>query len=146
MSFCALAAIAWKCNVPIDKVEQDLIGLIPKYNKGATRQIKEKEVQHALRMYNEKAMLTPRERLEDWIGWEYRPIKRNGRKRAEHIRIMNFVRDEINGNTNWRNKEGRPTKKVQIATYRADHPDATKAQCHRDTGMSRDTIRRWWDA
>ena len=146
MSFCALAAIAWKCNVPIDKVEQDLIGLIPKYNKGATRQIKEKEVQHALRMYNEKAMLTPRERLEDWIGWEYRPIKRNGRKRAEHIRIMNFVRDEINGNTNWRNKEGRPTKQGQIAAYRADHPDATKAQCHRDTGMSRDTIRRWWDA
>ena len=73
MSFCALTVIAWKCNVPISKVEQDLKGLIPKYNKGAKRQITEKEIEHALRMYNEKAMLTQRERLQDWIGWEYKP-------------------------------------------------------------------------
>ena len=146
MSFCALAAIAWKCNVPIDKVEQDLIGLIPKYNKGATRQIKEKEVQHALRMYNEKAMLTPRERLEDWIGWEYRPIKRNGRKQKVHLERARAVQLIDYPGYEWRNSNGRPTKKGQIATYRADHPDATKAQCHRDTGIDPKTIRRWWDA
>lgn len=76
---------------------KDLKGLLPEYNKGAKRIIKEKEIYSAMKMYNPKAMLTQRARLEDWQGWEYKPIKRNGRKRAEHIRLMNFIRDEISG-------------------------------------------------
>ena len=145
MSMCALTVIAWKCNVPIAEVERDLLGLLPKYNEGAVRQIKEQEVQHALLMYNERAMLTQRERLQDWIGWKYEPIKRNGRKRAEHIKLMNFVRDEINGNKEWRNKEGSPSKAGQVRAWREAHPAGRKADCERETGLSRHTVLKWWD-
>lgn len=150
MSMCALAVIAWKCNVPVDKVEQDLLSLIPKYNEGATRQIKEKEIKHALRMYNEKAIITPRQRLEDWIGWEYHPIKRNGRKQAVHLRgarAIQQINDEVNGTT-WRNTEGRPkgssTQHKQITAYQAEHPDATPKDCIAETGLSKNTVYRWW--
>ena len=34
----------------------------------------------------------------------------------------------------------------QRVAFLDDHPDATKAQCHRDTGIDPKTIRRWWDA
>ena len=98
-----------------------------------------------MKMYNEKAMLTQRETLENWQGWEYKPIKRNGRKQAEHIKLMNFVRDEINKNVNWRDGNGRKTKKRLVNEWRQLHPDGKKAQCHRDTGISRPTIDRWWD-
>ena len=145
MSFCALTVIAWKCNVPIDEVERDLIGLIPKYNEGATRQIKEKEVKHALRMYNEKAMLTQRERLQDWIGWEYKPMKRNGRKRAVHLTLARGNK-AILKELGEMKPEGRPTKRDIIAAYKAENPEATPTEAARALGVSRTTIYRWWNA
>lgn len=141
MSMCALSAIAYKCGVDQAQLESDLLGLLPQYNKGATRIVKEKEVYSAMKMYNNKAVLTPRESLERWQGWEYKPIKRNGRKRKDHIRLMNFVRDELNGNTNW---HGRKPKKEEVEQWQQNHPDGTKAQCHRDTGMSHHTIDKYW--
>lgn len=144
-SLCALSVIAWKCGIPLEQLEQDLLSLIPPYNKGAQRQIKEKEVYSALKMYNDKAMQTRRESLEHWQGWEYKPIKRNGRKRAEHIRLMNFVRDEINGNKDWRNKTGAPSAQAKVQQYRVEHPDARKVDCQRALGLDPKTVRKWWD-
>ena len=144
-SMCALSVIAWKCNVPQEELERDLISLLPDYNRGATRQIKEKEIYSAMKMYNPKAMLTQRESLENWQGWEYKPIKRNGRKRAEHIKLMNFVRDEINGNKEWRNKEGRPTKEHIVRAYLETHPNATKTEVVTNTGLTYDTVRKYWE-
>ena len=146
MSMCALSVIAWKCNVPIERLEKDLKGLLPEYNKGAKRIIKEKEIYSAMKMYNPKAMLTQRARLEDWQGWEYKPIKRNGRKRAEHIRLMNFIRDEISGKRDtWREGNGRKTKEETVYIWRADNPNGTKADCIRETGLSKPTVYKWWD-
>lgn len=162
MSMCALTVIAWKCNVPVDKVEQDLLSLIPTYNEGATRQIKEKEIQHALRMYNEKAIMTPRQRLEEWIGWEYQPkTKRHSgkqvfhRKKSEDARKKGLnntnlevrgwaVRDAMYPNGEWRNTDGRPTMQHKIAAYQAAHPDATPKDCIAETGLSKNTVYRWW--
>lgn len=84
---CALSVIAWKCNVPLEELEKDLFSLLPDYNKGAVKQIKEKEIYSAIKMYNSKAMLMQRARLEDWQEWEYKPIKRNGRKQALHLKM-----------------------------------------------------------
>lgn len=144
-SMCALSVIAWKCNVSQDELEKDLLALLPDYNKGATRQIKEKEIYSAMKMYNAKAMLTQRESLENWQGWEYKPIKRNGRKRAEHIKLMNFVRDEINGNKYWRNSEGSPNKANIVRLWRKNNPEGKKIDCERETGLSRHTVLKWWN-
>ena len=164
MSFCALTVIAWKCNVPIDELERDLYSLIPIYNEGAKRQMKESEVKHALKMYNEKAMLTQRERLEDWIGWEYKPIQRNGRTRKEHLQAE-YWRDNETGrrkvNVCRQNRElalldmrengeieGRPkgsgTAKNIVIAWKIRHPNGRKADCVRDTGLSKPTVYKWW--
>lgn len=145
-SMCALSVIAWKCNVPQAELEKDLLSLLPGYNKGATRKIKEKEIYSAMKMYNPKAMLTQRESLENWQGWEYKPIKRNGRKQADHIKLMNFVRDEINGNKNWRDGNGRPNKGRVVYDWRQQHPDGRKVDCIRDTKLSKPTVYRWWNS
>ena len=43
---------------------------------------------------------------------------------------------------------GRPknsSKQREIITdYQKDHPDATPKQCMADTGISRNTVYRWW--
>lgn len=145
MSMCALSAIAWKCNVPADEVERDLLGLIPRYNQNAVRQMKPEEVKSALKMYNDKAMLTQRERLQDWIGWEYRPQRRNGRKRSIHLALARGNKAVLKELGEMK-PEGRPTKKDQVAAYRKKHPEATPTAVARALGVSRTTVYRWWDA
>ena len=163
MSMCALTVIAWKCNVPIAEVERDLLGLLPKYNDGAVRQIKEQEVQHALLMYNERAMLTQRERLQDWIGWKYQPktnrhygrqvFKRKKSEEARERGLSNTnlevrgwtVRDAMYPNGEWRNKDGRPIAQQTVQSWREAHPAGRKADCIRETGISKPTVLKWWD-
>lgn len=144
-SMCALAVIAWKCNVSSEELETDLISLLPDYNKGATRQIKEKEIYSAMKMYNPKAMLTQRESLENWQGWEYKPIKRNGRKQAEHLERARLVQTLDYPNGTWRNKDGRPTKEYIVREYLELHPNATKTDVVRNTGLTYNTVRKYWN-
>lgn len=143
-SMCALSVIAWKCGVPLPELERDLLGLLPGYNKGATRQIKEKEVYSAMKMYNDKAMLTQRQSLENWQGWDFKPIKRNGRKRADHLRRARAVQAVDFPDGEWRNREGRPSAHQTVQEWQRNHPDGRKADCHRDTGLDPKTIRKWW--
>lgn len=142
-SMCALSVIAWKCNVSQDELEKDLISLLPDYNRGATRIIKQKEIYSAMKMYNEKAMLTQRESLENWQGWEYKPIKRNGRKQALHLERARAVQKIDYPNNEW---AGRKPKCDLVQQWRREHPAGKKIDCERDTGLSRHTILKWWDA
>ena len=164
MSMCALTVIAWKCNVPQEELEKDLLSLLPNYNRGATRQIKEKEIYSAMKMYNAKALLTQRDSLENWQGWKYKPIKRNGRNKMEHLQAE-YWKDERgrpNINTCKQNRElvlkfmrdngeikGRPLgsgiKKDIVLEWRKNNPKGRKADCHRDTGLDPKTIRKWWN-
>lgn len=70
--------------------------------------------------------------------------KRNGRKQAEHIKLMNFVRDEINRNKDWRNKDGRPTAEQRVKEWQKSNPEGKKADCIRQTGLSKKTVYKWW--
>ena len=143
-SMCALSVIAWKCGVPAEELEQDLLALLPDYNRGAQRLVKEKEVYSAMKMYNEKAMLTQRESLENWQGWEYKPIKRNGRKQSEHLRRARAVQGIDYPDGEWRNKQGAPTAEQTVREWQEAHPEGRKTDCARDTGLSRTTVTKWW--
>ena len=145
LSMCALSVIAYKCGVDQDELERGLESLLPVYNKGAMRQIKPKEIQSAMKMYNEKAMATPRESLEHWQGWEYHPIKRNGRKREVHLQRARAVQLIDYPEGEWRNKEGRPDKRAEVSQWRSDHPEGKKADCIRETGLSKPTVYKYWD-
>lgn len=146
-SMCALSVIAWKCDVPQHELEKDLLSLLPDYNKGALRQIKEKEVYSAMKMYNPKAIGTQRESLENWQGWEYKPIKRNGQKQADHLEEARAIRDirMKRQGKDWREGNGRKSQKELVVEWRRNHPTGKKVECIRDTGLSKPTVYRWWD-
>lgn len=140
-SMCALTVIAWKCGVPSEQLEHDLMELLPIYNKGATRQVKEKEVYSAMKMYNEKAIETQRASLENWQGWEYKPIKRNGRKRDIHLKIARSTRDIIH--ENWREGNGRPDKKELVIAFIKSHPEAKVTEIAKALNVSRPTVYKY---
>ena len=141
---CALSVLAWKCNIPGEILEADLLSLIPIYNRNATRQIKKKEIYSAMKMYNPKAMETPKERSEDWLGWNFKVTKRNGRKQEVHLQIARATRDILHPE-GWQNKEGRPTAEQTVREWRRLHPNGKKADCIRETGLSKPTVYKWWD-
>ena len=146
-SLCALSIIAWKCNVPKEELERDLLELLPIYNKGATRQIKEKEVYSALKMWNDKAMLTQKESLEHWQGWDYNPkIKRRVKplKQEAHLRLARnqlAMMKEMGLAS-----QGRPSAEQTVRVYREEHPTAKKSEVIKATGLSKPTVYKYWES
>lgn len=148
LSMCALSVIAYKCNILPEKLERDLESLLPAYNKGAIRQIKPKEIKSAIKMYCPKAIMTPRESLERWQGWKYDPIRRNHQKQRDHLEEARAIRDirQRRKGTKWTDGNGRPSKEDTVRKWRAEHPDGKKAECIRDTGLSKPTVYRHWNS
>jgi hypothetical protein len=111
-------------------------------------------------MYNDKAMDTRKESLQNWQGWDFNPPNRNGRKRKEHLHAEFWTNDKGRPTTNVcrQNRElalqfmreqgeikGRPMAQEKVRQYRAEYPDGTKTHCKEVTGLSYPTIRKWWD-
>ena len=96
-----------------------------------------------MKMYNDKAMLTQRESLENWQGWEYKPPKRNGRKQAVHLRLAR-ANKAILKEIGEMKPEGRPTTEQTVREWQEAHPEGRKSECARDTGLSRPTVTKWW--
>ena len=151
-----LAIYACKCDVPKKKLNEDLnmvfekLSQIPHTNAyGQPDELSKQDVVVAKEAFNKEYYCF---KLADHIatsGIDIERNRRNGRKQADRIKLMNFIRDEIQGKKDWRNKEGRPkgsgTAQEQVLTWRSEHPDGKKIECHRDTQLSRVTIDRWWN-
>lgn len=152
MSMCALSVIAFKCDVSKAELERNLNELIPQYNKNATRLIRPREIRSALKMYNDKAWLTPREILENWQGWEYKPEirRRKGKdrlKRDDHLEEARMIRDlrMKRQGRKWTDGNGAKNKKEIVLRWRKFNPEGKKIDCERETGLSRPTVLKWWN-
>lgn len=98
----------------------------------------------ALEIYQQGYINYPRDAAEYRSGIEFPKNKRNGRKQADHIKLMNFIRDELNNNKEWRNKEGRPKKEDIVKEWQTNHPEGRKADCIKETGLSKPTVYKYW--
>ena len=57
---------------------------------------------------------------------------------------MNFVRDNISyADTDWRNKEGRPSKENLVKEYIAENPDHTPTEIAKNLKISRTTVYKY---
>ena len=101
----------------------------------------EADVMDALEAYDSKWVKYPRDTIEYRCGFELPHNKRNKRKQADHIKLMNYIREDLNGNKYW---HGRKSKKDDVEIWQANNPDGTKMECHKQTGLSRTTIDKYW--
>ena len=154
-SMVALAQVAYKVRLPKDQLEQDLLQLLVHYNQIGSY-MGEKEVKKALRAYNAKADRCRSTSLEVRFGWEFRrsaqerreKLKERGRERtkAEAWKIARMTRDVLFPDGEWRNTTGAPTKEQLIRDWRGAHPEGKPKDCIRDTGISKNTVYKWWNA
>lgn len=147
MSMCALSVLAWKCRIPQKRLEEDLKKLLAPYNKGAIRKMHPQEIGSAMKMYNPKALLTPRARTQDWLGWDFHGSRRNGRRQETHLRLARANKAVLK-EVGEMKPEGRPkgsgTKAQLVQEWRQKHPEGKPKECIAETGISKNTVYKWW--
>ena len=138
-----LATYAQKCGVPRETLEEDAYGLIPFMNTKGD-EFTEDDVLHALEAYTDSYITYPIDTIVWRTGIQIEKNKRNFRKQALHLERARAVQNIDYPCGEWRNKEGRPDKLSVVAEWRSEHPEGTKAECIRETGLSKKTVYRWW--
>ena len=149
-SMMCLAVYGIKCGVPFDDVVRDVqeLGelLDLKSPADGMNNITARDVHDALNGYEHSYCTFPINSIVYLTGIPIEKNKRNGKPQALHLaqaRAMQEVADKFNG-TNWREGNGRKPKQEIVAAWRAEHPDGRKADCIRETGLSKPTVLKWW--
>lgn len=138
-----LATYAKKCAVSRSQLEADAFRLREVLEKRGDHPFTEDDVIHALEAYMDSYITYPIHTIETRTGIRIERNKRNGRKQVTHLKIARFARDIEH--ENWREGNGRKPKDKLVQEWRESHPNGTKIECQRETGISRPTIIKWWE-
>lgn len=139
-----LATYAKKCGVSYDKLFADSVSMLDFLNsKGDEFTLN--DIMRALEAYNDNYITYPIDAIVTKTDIKIEKNKRNYRKQKQHLKIARFARDlnyeDPNG---WINKSGRPTAQDKVAKWQQEHPNGSKADCIKDTGLSKPTVYKWW--
>lgn len=143
-----LSVYAKKCGIDFAELEADAYGFIDFMEELTItddNHFTADDVLSALEMYNDNYITFPIDSITQLTNIPIQKNKRNGRKQKEHIKLMNFIRDEINNNKDWQNKDGRPSKENEVIEWRMNNPKGKKADCIKETGLSKPTVYKYWD-
>lgn len=144
-----LAAYAVKCDVPEDELLTDALALLPaldEMSEDEHNRFTKKDVLDAMKLYSENYITYSRKEAERVSGIPMPPNKRNGRKQAIHLERARAVQEIDYPDGAWRNKNGRPDVSKVVEEWRKLHPDGKKADCIRETGLSKPTVYKWWES
>lgn len=145
-----LAAYAVKCDVAEDELLSDAMRLLPILDARSDddhNRLTRRDVLDAMHLYQESYVNFSRSEAERVSGISMPPNKRNGRKQEVHLRgarAIQQINDEADG-TNWREGNGRPSAYEKVNAWRIANSMGRKADCIRDTGLSKPTVYKWWD-
>ena len=141
-----LAIYATKCNISEEELRADAYGLLQRYDDMSDDEVNrftEDDIEAALNAYQESYTTFPRDDISKLTAIPIKVNKRNGRKRAQHIVIMNTMK-EVKKKLGEHVADGRPSAKQTVADWMALHPNGRKIDCERETGLSRPTVLKWW--
>lgn len=164
-----LCSLAVQCQIEPEQVESDCRKIAEKFDELTTSEdnhFTEYDVLCALKTYylaSEKAYRRRIEFISNKTGIPLIPNNRNGRKQSDHLQAEYWIngkgRPEVN--TCRQNRElalkfmrdnqlinGRPkgsgTAQDKVIKWQKEHPNGKKADCIRDTGLSKKTVYKWW--
>ena len=141
-----LAIYAKKCNVDRMELEQDAFDLLERMEALTTEEnnhFRREDILAALEMYNDSYIRFPIDSITALTAVPIEKNKRNGRKQEAHLKIARFTLDVMNEEAD-RALQGRPDKQQLIEQWQLLHPEGTKAQCIKETGISKKTVYKWW--
>lgn len=144
-----LAIYAKKCGIPEEELEADAFGMVDRLDlltSNEDNRFTTEDVLCALELYNDNYITFPIDTISKLTEIRIEKNKRNGRKQSVHLmgaRAIQEINDKVNG-TNWREGNGRKSKKDMVREWQQEHPNGRKADCIRETGLSKPTVYKWW--
>ncbi len=153
-----LAIYARKCSrydaeknpnpVTRDELERDcfeLVDLFDELTDSEDNHFGRDDVLDALEAFDDRWITFPRSSVEYRSGIIIPANRRNGRDQITHLKIARATQAIVDPDGAWRLMGGRKSKADQVRTWRELHPDGSKADCIRETGLSRSTVYRHWE-
>lgn len=101
------------------------------------------DIQDALEAFDDRWITYPRWAIEYKTGIAVPQNKRNGRKQKTHLRIARNTLEILNEEQG-KTKQGRKSQKETVQQWRASNPEGKKADCIRETGLSKPTVYKHW--
>lgn len=144
--FCemCLAIYAVKSGVSYEELEKDALDLVPFMNDlSPENPFTEEDVYSALECFDSRYITFPVEDISRLSSIEIPKNKRNGRKQSTHLRIARNTLEILNDEAE-RNLQGRKSKGDIVRAWQRRHPEGTKAECVRQTGLSKPTVYKHW--
>lgn len=141
-----MSVYACKCDVPIEKLESDMYSIYYKLQKVShINRLSEDDIHSALEMYSKEYYNLTIETISALTDVKIKRNKRNYRKQSEHIKYMNAIKSfklEMNECT----QGGRPTAEDIVSNWQMQEKNKhrKKIDCIRDTGLSKNTVYKWW--
>lgn len=140
-----LAIYAVKCDVPKSKLKEDMqIAFKTLEQIEYKNSLTQDDIKSALETYDKEFYNFTISDIEALTDIRIERNKRNGRKQDVHLKMARYIRDEINGNKDWQNKDGRPSAEHIVQEWKKNNPQGRKADCIRATGLSKMTVYKWW--
>lgn len=147
--FCimVLTIYAVKCDVPKERLEKDAMDLIDYLSSIGDAPFTQSDVLSALECYDDRYCTFPLKDIIKLSAIEIPRNKRNYQKQSYHLEEARAIRDirQRRKGTDWRDNNGRPSKKQIVWDWMYEHPFDSKSKCRSDTGLTYPTIRKWWD-
>lgn len=143
-----LAIYAYKCDVPKQKLRQDMRTAFEdlqmvKHENALT----EEDIRSAMEAYDREYYNFTITDIEKLTNVRIERNKRNGRKQEQHLKLARgqlAILKDI-GEVSQGRKVGSGTAQQRVYDWRSQHSDGKKIECERETGLSRHTVLKWWN-
>ena len=150
--FCimTLAMYGVKCDIPFEEVKEDAKSFLEemeKKTKNEDNHFTMEDIEDALKVYKDSYVTFPRKDIENITGIIIPANKRNYQKQKDHLEEIRMIRDlrMKRQGKKWTDNNGRKSKKDEVIKYLLLNPKATQYECIKETGMSKNTVKKYWD-
>ena len=141
-----MVIFACKNDVPREKLERDMYAAYEELRQVEhDNPLTEEDIKSALETYHREYYNFTLEDIEKITELNLPRNNRNYRKQKIHLRLARATK-EILKEENQMKPEGRPSAAQTVIDYLREHPDATKAEVIRGTGLSKPTVYKHYEA
>lgn len=141
-----LAIYARKCGISRQELEQDAFGMVAALDaltSDEENHFTREDVVCAMELYNDNYITFPLETISKLTEIRIEKNKRNYRKQKLHLKMARSNLEILNED-NGKALQGRPSVRNRVLEWKKANPGGRKADCIRETGLSKPTVYKWW--
>lgn len=142
-----LAIYAKKCGIEFERLKKDAEELREQFDRMTVEDdnhFTQKDVRDALEAYRDEFCTMPINSIVHFSGIPIEKNKRNGRKQADHIKLMNKMRDlKIELGELSENWQGRKSAQETVFIFLAENQYITAREFCERTGLAKRTFYKY---